>query len=296
MGAESIAKPPSGHDGEQINLVDIPLADLIPLRKRTGKKLVFERLESNIRAVGLLEPLLVHPYEGRYFILDGYLRYLVLSDLEVTTVPCLLIPTLDAYTPNRQVNYLSMSQRWTMLKRALTVVDEDRLKTALAIKELRHSLSENQRAALCAEVQERVQDDCLSRSAATHLIHVNEDRQRAILELIDQAGDASVAFIRAQILRTPQEQRIQRSERSSPWRKAGEVRRKLAERLSEAEKHADFYQGLYRQYARDLTVLAVYARDLLSHKDVRECMAKRFPDEVKLFREIIQQTDEPERK
>lgn len=293
---ESPAIPSQSPHGDQVDIVDVPLSELIPLRKRTGKKLVFDRLESNIRAVGLIEPLLVHPYEGRYFILDGYLRYLVLRDMEARTVPCILISTLDAYTPNRQVNYLSMSQRWKMLKQALTVVDEDRLKSSLALKALRRTLSPNQRSALCDEVQERVRDDRLSMSAASHLIHVNEDRQREILRLIDQAGDASVAFIRAQILRTPQEQRIQRSERCSPWKKAGEVRRKLAERLSEAERHADFYQGLYRQYARDLTVLAIYARDVLSHKEIRDHISRRFPDEAKLFREIVQQTEEPDRK
>lgn len=42
--------------GDQVDIVDVALSELIPLRKRTGKKLVFDRLESNIRAVGLFEP------------------------------------------------------------------------------------------------------------------------------------------------------------------------------------------------------------------------------------------------
>jgi hypothetical protein len=182
-----------------------------------------------------------------------------------------------------------------MLKQALTVVDEERLKSSLDLKYLRQTFSSGVRAALCAEVQEEVKQDRLSRSAAAHFVHVNEDRQREILRLIDQAGDATSAFVRVQILRTQPEQRMQRSQRGTPWSKAVEVRKKVAERLSEAERHADFYQGVYRQYARDLTVLAIYARDLMSHKDISELIARRFPNDAKLFRDIARHTEESEK-
>ena len=81
---------------------------------------------------------------------------------------------------------------------------------------------------------------------------------------------------------------------NNPWKKSGEVQKKLAERMTEAERHADFYQCLYRQYAHDLTVLAIYARNLLANKDIGDYIGKRFPDESRLFREIVQQTEDPE--
>ena len=275
----------------EVVVVDLPLTSLIPLRKRTTKKALYERLESNIRAVGLIEPLLVHPYEGQHFILDGYLRYLVLSDLGVEMVPCILIPTLDAYTPNRQVNYITGSQKRKMLEHALTVVDEDRLKSSLALKTLRHSFSKRQRETLCPEIQQRVRDERLARSAAMQLVHVNADRQREILHLVELTGDASSKFIRAQVLRTPAAQQVHDGDGENPWKKSVEVHKKLADRLNDAEKNADFYQSLYRQYAHDLTVLAIYVRNLLANSAIFTYLNAHFPEDVAMFREIIQQTE-----
>ncbi len=272
-----------------VNAVDIAMSSLILLRKRTAPKIVFRRLEASIRSIGLIEPLLVHPYQGQHFLLDGYLRYLVLSDLGVKQVPCLLIETLDHYTPNRQVSYISMTQRWSMLKRVLPVVGEARLKKSLGLTHLRNDLSKEKRARLCPEVIRRFDAAKLSNAASSYLVHVNADRQREILQMIDQSGDDSGPFVRAQVLRTPQEQRVQARGRNSPWNKGAEVQKKLADRLVEAERHADFFQGLYREYAKDLTLLAIYARDMLTHKDIRDYLNKHFPNEVKTFSQIIQQ-------
>lgn len=275
---------------EMVDIVDLPLRKLTPVRKRTARRIIFERLESNIREVGLIEPLLVHPFQNQYFILDGYLRYLVLQDLGVESVPCILIPTLDTYTPNKQVNYLSMSQRWKMLKTALKAVDEQRLKTALGIKVFRKEFSPSEKAALAPEVIAAVADDQISKNAVLRLLHVDLDRQREILAHIRQAGDHSPAFIRTLVARTPVEQRIIHPGRSSPWNKVAEVRKKLVDRLTDAERNADFFQGVYRQYTRDLTVLSVYVRDLLHRREIKEHLLKHYPEETRLFQQIIQQS------
>jgi hypothetical protein len=289
--AAALQRSPKVSD-DHVAIVDLPLRSLTPVQKRTAKRSVFERLESNIRAVGLIEPLLVHPYEGQHFILDGYLRYLVLQDLGVQTVPCILIPTLDAYTPNRQVNYLSMSQRWKMLKAALVVVDEERLKSALGLKELRKEFSAGERDALAHGVVAAVAKGTISKNAAIRLVHVTVERQREILRLMEQSGDRSPAFIRTQVMRTEPEQRVQHPGRKSPWNRAGEVRKKFADRLTEAESHADFFQGVYREYTRDLTVLAIHVRDLMSHREIREYLATHYPKEAKLFQQIQQSIED----
>jgi len=285
---------PSDHRAasEQIHAIDLPLASLTPVRKRAAKKTVFTRLEANIRAVGLIEPLLVYHQGSDYFILDGYLRYQVLQDMGVVSVPCLVIDSLDLYTPNRQVNYLSRSQYSRMLKQALVVVDEGRLKSSLAITKLQNEFSPAQREMLCDEVLERVRAEHLSKSAAIQFIHVTQSRQREILQVVDQGKDSTAAFIRAQILRTPPEQRVQRPGRPSPWNRVIETRKRLVEKLTDAEQHHDFYQGLYRQYATDLVRLAIHVRQMLTTKEIAHYMTQRHGDDLKLFRQIVQQYGE----
>lgn len=288
----AVSDSPPAAEAERIEVVDVPIHDLVPILKRTVRKGIFARLEANIRAVGLIEPLLVHPGKGCHFILDGYLRYQVLLALGVTTAPCLVVASLDLYTPNRQVNYISMSQRWRMLKAASRVVDEATLKSALGIAQLRHELSPSQQADLCAEVKNRVRDDRLSKTAAEHLVHVTQERQTEILAAMDQANDQSIAFIRAQILRTAPEQRVIRPGRTGPWDRAAATKKKLADRLTDAERHADFFQGLYRQYANDLFRLAVHVRNLMAHRELREHLSKHHPEAAKLFKQVVQQSAE----
>lgn len=277
---------------DDINAVDLPLASLTPVRKRDAKKTVFTRLEANIRAVGLIEPLLVYRQEADYFILDGYLRYQVLQDMGAVSVPCLIIDSLDLYTPNRQVNYLSRSQYSRMIKQALAVVDEGRLKSSLAITKLQNEFSSAQREMLCNEVLERVRAEQLSKSAAIQFIHVTQSRQREILQVVDQAKDSTAAFIRSQILRSLPDQRVQRPGRPSPWNRVLETRKRLVDKLADAEQHHDFYQGLYRQYATDLVRLAIHVRQMLTTKEVANFMTQRHGDDLKLFRQIVQQYGE----
>jgi ParB family transcriptional regulator, chromosome partitioning protein len=286
--AETALRPPS----DDIPVVDVPLTELTPIQKRTAAKLNYQRLEASIRSVGLIEPLLVHQHQRHYFILDGFLRYQVLQSLGVTHAPCLLIDNLDLYTPNRQVSYISMAARWKMLKRALTVVDESRLKESLGLKHLRGKLSTAQEKGLCPEVHARIRDERMTQGAARALLPVTFERQREILEIADRAGDISIAFIRAMVLKTPPDQRSTGSLRKDPWDRAAQVRKSMIERLASVEKHHDFFQGLYRQYAQDLIKLVIYAREMLTHKPLRDYLSRHHPKEYELMQQVIQQASD----
>ncbi|MBS3821804.1 MAG: ParB-like nuclease domain-containing protein, partial [Phycisphaerae bacterium] len=96
--------------------IDVPIVKLTPLRKRKVSKKNYNTLMANLKAVGLIEPLCVCQEGEQYFILDGYIRYTALLELGVETVPCLVLPSRDLYTPNRQVNHLSPQQEVGMLR------------------------------------------------------------------------------------------------------------------------------------------------------------------------------------
>jgi len=86
--------------------MDVPIVKLTPIRKRTVSPKSYAKLVANIKAVGLIDPLCVCKEGDDYFILDGYLRYTALVEMGVDTVPCLVLPSRDLYTPNRKVNHL----------------------------------------------------------------------------------------------------------------------------------------------------------------------------------------------
>lgn len=277
-------------DAEDIETLDLPLQELMPLQKRTVRKAAMERLEANIRAVGLIEPLLVYRHDdGQHYILDGYLRYQVLLTIGQDSAPCIVLRTLDLYTPNRQVNFISRSQRWRMLERALPVVGEEALKSALGLREIRKGFTPAQRQALCQEVLDREAENRIAKVACLHMVHVTHQRQREILALCDQAGDSTAPFVRAQVLRTAPGHRVIVPGGRNPWNKAAETRKMLVDKLVEAERRQDFYQGLYRQYATDLVRLATYVRQIMTIKPLRDALAKTRPETLKDFKKILDQ-------
>ena len=62
------------NNGKPVRGVDVPIVRLIPRNERTVSKKYRQRIEATIRAVGLLEPLIVYPLGDDYEILDGALR------------------------------------------------------------------------------------------------------------------------------------------------------------------------------------------------------------------------------
>ena len=86
---------------------DIPIEMLVPLKEREinfKKHRGFKKILSTLQTVGLLEPLCVYKENGRYFILDGYLRYKAFQELGVDMIPCQIQQSKEAYTYNRMVN------------------------------------------------------------------------------------------------------------------------------------------------------------------------------------------------
>jgi ParB family chromosome partitioning protein len=107
----------NGNNGKPVQGIDISIVKLIPRSERKVAKKYRQRIESSLRAVGLIEPLIVYPLKDGYEILDGVLRYRILLDLGVESVPCLVHSTRDGFTGNRMVNQLSASQEMRMLRR-----------------------------------------------------------------------------------------------------------------------------------------------------------------------------------
>ena len=114
---------------------------LVPRNERKVSKKYCKRIEASLRAVGLIEPLIVYPQGDNYEILDGCLRYRILLEMGVETVPCLLGQQREAFTGNRMVNQLSASQEMRMLRKSLEELDEKTIANALGMAGIGHRLN-----------------------------------------------------------------------------------------------------------------------------------------------------------
>jgi hypothetical protein len=271
--------------------IDVSIVKLVPRNERKIAKKYRQRIEASLRAVGLIDPLIVFPIEDSYEILDGTLRYRILLDLGVETVPCLVHSTRDGFTGNRMVNQLSASQEMRMLRKSLEELDEKTIASALGMQGIGHRLNKGLLAKLHPDVVKAFDVNKINLQTARELIHVKQERQFEILKLMDSCDDYSTTFARGLVLKTSLVKRAKTSGAKSPWTQADEKKSQLLKKLQEAEQQQDFYTGLYRQYTTNLLKLVIYVRTLLNNESVRAYLQANYAELTQIFEEILVSTE-----
>ena len=271
--------------------MDVPIVKLTPLRKRTVSQRHYNKLVANLKAVGLIEPFLVCQEGDQFFILDGYIRYTALVDFGVESVPCLVLGSRDLYTPNRQVSHLSPKEEVKMLRKALEQLDEQTIAKAFGMDSLKTRLNTAMFRDLHAQVVAALEKEGIPQSAAKELTYVVPSRQVEILRMMQESGDSSLAFAKAQVLATPPNARSKKHRKNAPWEKGLQTKRDLVKKLTEVEKHYDFYSSLYRQYVGDLLKLSIYVRQLTTRAALRGYLEKNHPEALRFFESLLAQSE-----
>jgi ParB family transcriptional regulator, chromosome partitioning protein len=276
---------------KSIHGIDISIVKLVPRNERKVAKKYYQRIEASLRAVGLIDPLIVYPLEDSYEILDGALRYRILLDLGVETVPCLIHDARDGFTSNRMVNQLSASQEMRMLRKSLEELDEKTIASALGMQGISHRLNKGLLAKLHDEVVKAFNTNKLNLQTAKELTNVKTDRQLEILKLMESCKDYSTTFARGLVLKTPVGKRAKANGAKTPWTRADEKKSQLLRKLQEAEQQQDFYSGLYRQYTTNLLKLVIYVRSLLANAEVRQHLTENHAELAGIFEQILENTE-----
>jgi len=280
--------------GDGIKGEDVPLERIIPLHTRAAPTRGYRKLKSSIQAVGLIEPLCVYPEGDKFILLDGYLRYRVCQELDLDTVPCLILPTKEAYTCNRMVNHISPVQENRMISQSLTQgrLEEETISTALGVARIRVRLQDNLLKRLHPSVVQAFDQKKLSfRICADDMVFVKPEYQSTIVKEMEKNGDFSSAHARALILRAPEHLRLDQGRRANPWNRGSRQREGLATKLEETSRRHDFWVEQYRQFVTDLLALCVYVRQLMENKRVAAFMKAHYPEQVLRFQEIIFDTE-----
>lgn len=268
--------------------LDIPIVRLRPLRERSISKRDYDRIAASIRALGLLEALVVYPEGEDYVILDGAQRYRILLEMGVDLVPCVLGQQREAFTCNRMVNRLSPLQEHRMIKTSLEKsLDEKTIANALGIAGIGHRLKKALINQLHPDVAAAFDEGKLSRSCTREMTFVKPARQREIFAAMEGYKDFSTPFARALVLKTPPAQRETRRKKVNPWDKTTQKKNDLVKKLAEAEEKHDFYSRLYKQYTVDLLRIAIYARTLVTNARLRAYLDEHHPEIVSRFEAII---------
>jgi hypothetical protein len=275
---------------------DVPLANLVPLCERDvnlKKHRGFARIRASIGAVGLSEPLCVYRENGKYCILDGFLRFKACQELGVREVPCLVFRDKEAYTFNRMVNRLSPIQEMRMLRTAIKTIDESTVAETFGMKSISYRLGEGVVKELHPRVVKAMDDGTVSRRCAREFAYVKPERQLAVLREMQKTGDYSLSFARALVLKTPGGLRNPRKRRKL-WVDHDGKRLELVTKLQKVEKDHGDYARLYRRYCTDLLKMCFFVRKLVANEKVRAYLGRKHPEILKRFEGIALDTGEGE--
>ena len=278
-------------NGKPVNGIDVPIVKLVPRNEQQVNKKYYKRIEASLSAVGLLDPLIVFEQGDDYEILDGVIRYRILLELGIETVPCIMWHEREAFTGNRMVNRLSPSEEMRMLRKSLEELDEKTIANAFGMQGISHRLNTSLLKKLDPTVVKAFEAGKVTLQCARELAHVISERQAEILKLMHSCNDFSATFAKGLVLKTPTAKRAKMNGAKTPWARADDKKNDLLKKLREAEQQQDFYSTLYRQYTTNLLKLVIYVRSLLANKRVKSYLQANHTDLVRIFDEIINSTE-----
>jgi hypothetical protein len=184
----------------------LPMKQLRPSSKSSQK---FQQILSSIREVGVIEPLIVFPQNGKsqiFLLLDGHLRLEAVKQLGQTQVRCLIASDDEAYTYNRRVNRIATIQEHVMILGAIkNGVSEDRIARVLnvdvaAIRQRRDLLD-----GICKEAAEILKNKVLAPNLFGVLKKMRPIRQLEVTELMGAVSNFSVPYAKALLAATRSE-------------------------------------------------------------------------------------------
>ena len=266
----------------------ISVVDLFPFYGRQSlkdKRSNYRRIVSSIREVGLIEPLVVVEIEGRYYIKDGYLRWKALMDLGITKAECLVGTDKDAYTYNKRVNPLAPIQAHAMIERAVKQgVDPEKIAATLNVSRGWVKGMEKLVEGVSPEVVEKLKQRVVGKKFFTELKKVKPERQMEILNLTEASNDYTVEYMRALVLSTPVQFRVNGGSVSK--KAETKMQDDLAGRLRILEEEFRKASISFRDNVFNLVKLCGYIRHLLRNTAVCSFLKASYPDILVEFEKI----------
>ena len=166
---------------------------------------IFKQILSSVREIGLIEPLVVYPQEGKGFLLlDGHLRFEALKILGTEEVKCILSTDDESYTYNKRVNHIPPVAQHFMLMEALkSGVAEERIAATLNVDVAAIRRRAQMLEGICPEVVEMLRDKKLSLELFPILRKMKAIGQIATVELMVLRNDYTVAFAKTRLAISP---------------------------------------------------------------------------------------------
>lgn len=261
--------------GFEMRRIRLPLSAILPLRqvKDSQKKVTrYKTIVASIKAVGLLEPLVVYPQkdgQGTYVLVEGNVRYAALKDLGETEADCIISTDDESFTYNARVNRLNPIQEHKMIMKAVkNGVQPERIAAALnlPLRDVKASMSLLD--GIHAEAADVLKDKSISPKAIRLLKKVTAVRQIEIAELMVSASNYTSGYAEALVLGTPKDQLANPAEPKAKEGLSPEDIARLEQEMESLEHDLKAVEESYGDNVLNLTCARGYIKKLLENAKV----------------------------
>jgi hypothetical protein len=254
---------------------------------RERKHIKYQQIATSLSVVGLIEPLVVFPADGKYRVLDGHKRLDILLSRKVEEAECLIATADEAYTYNRRVNYLSTIGEHQMILRALRHNSEETIAKALNVDVKSIRRKRNLLDGICKEAVEVLKDRRMSPKAFSALRKMKPVRQLAAAQLMVASNKYSQKFSYALLAGTSSEMLVNPPTSSTGRTLSTEQRARLITETDNLLANVKAVEASYGEEALTLSVCSRYVDRLLTNEKVFALLRLRHPDVADELRSLV---------
>ena len=279
----------------EAEVLSIPLGVIDPsktIQEKVKRSVKFARISASIAEVGLVEPLVVsRESTGRYRLLDGHARLLVLLRAGAADARCLVALDDEAFTYNKRISHLATIQEHYMIIKALEKgASEARIAASLnldveAIRKRRMLLD-----GICPQVVDLLKKRSVNIGVFSALRRMRPLRQIEVVELMIAAGNVTAGYAKVLLAGTRQVDLVN----PEKARKAVGLRPDQLERMQrEMEAVQTDFKAVEKTFGSNVLELVVatgYLGRLIQNRQVQDYLEEKHPEFLTQFRSIVRAT------
>jgi hypothetical protein len=273
--------------------VTLLLEKLLPSKKLTpGIKATprYKMIEASVRAVGVIEPPMVHPQKGKagiYVLLDGHVRVEILRDMGETEVICLVSIDDENATFNEHVSRIAPIQESRMLQTAVDEgVPEARIAEALNMKVGTIRGSRSRLLDISPDAIEVLKDKHVAVMALAILKKVKPYRQVEMAELMVMSNTYSAPYAKALLAATAADQLV---DPPKPETKPEQIA-KLENEMRTTERDFAMVEESYSRDTLNLQLACAYLKTLLRNARVARHLGQHHAELLAQLEKVVEVT------
>jgi hypothetical protein len=276
----------------QSNILTLPSDSIVPQRivpAEVVRSAIFKQILASVREIGLIEPLVVYPQDGKGFLLlDGHLRLEALKILGIKEAKCILSTDDESYTYNKRVNHIPPVAQHFMLMEALkSGVAEERIAATLNVDVAAIRRRVQMLDGICPEVVEMLRDRKLSLDLFPVLKKMKAIGQIATVELMVLRNDYSVSFAKTRLAISPPALLAKTSTARQLKANADAADTLLGEDTDGLIQNLKAIEETYGTDILTLTVACAYLERLFEDERIARYLDRYHPGPLETLRTII---------